>query len=84
MIKKLAKITLLIMRIFQGFADTALPNVKASIKDIKRCPVTGKNEYNIDWVRLISSFATFTVLILNFLGYTNLADIIKHIFGIKG
>jgi hypothetical protein len=78
------KITLFLLRIGAGFADATLPNVKNSVKDISKCPVTKKNEYKLDWVRLITAFITFVILVLNFLGYTDIAGSISKLFGIKG
>lgn len=72
------------MRIGAGFADATLPNVKNSVKDISKCPITKKNEYKLDYVRLITAFVTFVILILNFLGFTDIAAAISKLFGIKG
>lgn len=82
--KILAKLTLLLLRICSGIADATLPNVKNSIKDIGRCPVTKKNEYKMDWIRLITSFITFIILVLNFFGLTDIAEFLRELFGIKG
>ena len=78
------KLTLLLMRIASGIADATLPNVKNSVKDISKCPITKKNEYKLDYVRLITAFITFIILVLNFLGYTDIAKFIQNLFGIKG
>jgi len=78
------KITLFLLKIGAGIADATLPNVKNSVKDISKCPVTKKNEYKLDWVRLITAFITFVILVLNFLGYTDIAGFISKLFGIKG
>ena len=80
----LAKLTLILMRIASGIADATLPNVKNSVKDINKCPITKKNEYKLDYVRLITAFITFIILILNFLGYTDIAATLSKLFGIKG
>lgn len=79
-----AKITLFLMRVAMGIADSTLPNVKASVKDVSRCPVTKKNVYKLDYVRLITAFITFIILVLNFFGYTDIAAFISKLFGIKG
>jgi hypothetical protein len=80
----LVKLTLLLLRIASGFADATLPNIKNSVKDISKCPITKKNEYKLDWIRLITACITFVILVLNFLGYTDIAGFISQLFGIKG
>jgi hypothetical protein len=82
--KLFVKITLLLIRVLSGIADATLPNVKNSIKDITKCPVTKKNEYKLDWIRLITSFITFIILVLNFFGLTDIAEFLRELFGIKG
>ncbi|NBX19360.1 MAG: hypothetical protein EBR08_01350 [Bacteroidia bacterium] len=67
--KKLpVKITLFLFRVLMGIIDTVMPNVKASIRDNGRCPITKKNEFKIDWTRLISAAITFLFLVLHFFG----------------
>jgi hypothetical protein len=80
----LVKLTLILLRIGSGFADATLPNIKNSVKNVSTCPITKKNEYKMDWIRLITAFITFVILVLNFLGYTDIAGTIAKIFGIKG
>lgn len=77
--KKLAKLTIFAMKIAFGVLDTIAPNVQNSIEAKNYCPVEKKQHYQIDYVRLISSFIVFVILVLNFFGYTDLAKQIEHI-----
>ena len=82
--RPIVKLTLFVLRVLMGVSDTVLPNIQNSIKNAGKCPVTKKNEYKLDWVRLITAFITFVILVLNFLGYTDIAGFISKLFGIKG
>jgi len=82
--KRLAKLTIFVMKIVFGIFDTITPNINNSITGKNYCPVTKKETLSIDWVRLISSFIFFVILVLNFFGFTDIAQqmklIIENIF----
>jgi len=77
--KKLAKLTIFVMKIIFGVLDTVTPNINNSITGKTYCPIEKKETLTIDWVRLISSFVFFVVLVLNFFGFTDIAQQIKLI-----
>jgi len=73
------KIYLLLMRVVTGMLDSVLPNIQNSIKGKEFNPVKNKTDVKIDWVRLISSFIVFILLLLNLIGFIDAKEIIKHV-----
>lgn len=61
----------------QGLFDTILPNINNSLKDGEFNPVTNKQETKIDWIRLLSSFVVFILLVLNFFGFVDIVTFMK-------
>jgi len=75
------KIYNVLLRIISGLLDTVLPNVQKSIDNKKEYnPKTNKQDLNIDWIRLISSFIVFILLLLNLIGFIDAKEFIKHVF----
>jgi uncharacterized membrane protein len=74
------KIYLILLKIVSGMLDTVLPNMKNSIKGKEYNPNKNKTEVSIDWVRLISSFIVFILLLLNLIGLIDVKEIFKHVF----
>ena len=77
--RNLAKLTIFVMKIIFGILDTVTPNINNSITGKTYCPIEKKDKLNIDYVRLISSFIFFVILVLNFFGFTDIAKQIKFI-----
>ena len=77
--RNLAKLTIFVMKIIFGVLDTVTPNINNSITGKTYCPIEKKDKLTIDWVRLISSFVFFVILVLNFFGFTDIANQIKLI-----
>lgn len=78
--RKLAKITIFLLKVFSGIMDTIAPNINNSIETLPKCPITKKNSFKIDYTRLITSFVVFIILVLNFFGYTDIAKQLKYFF----
>jgi hypothetical protein len=74
------KIYLFLLRIVSGMLDSVLPNIQKSIKGKEFNPVKNKTDVQIDWVRLISSFIVFILLLLNLIGFIDAKEFIKHVF----
>lgn len=74
------KIYLLLNKVVMGLLDTILPNIKNSIKGNEFNPKTNKQDLSIDWVRLISSFIVFILLLLNLIGFIDLKLIFSNVF----
>jgi hypothetical protein len=75
------KIYNVLLRIISGLLDTVLPNVQKSIDNKKQYnPKTNKQELSIDWIRLISSFIVFILLLLNLIGFIDAKEFVKHVF----
>jgi len=72
--KKLAKI---ILKVFKGIFDTVAPNIKPSLDKTEYDVIKNKQKTNVDWVRIISAFITFALLVLNFFGQINITNFIK-------
>jgi hypothetical protein len=72
--KKLAKI---ILKVFKGVFDTVAPNIKPSLDQTEYDVIKNKQKTNVDWVRIISAFITFALLVLNFFGQINITNFIK-------
>lgn len=60
------KITLFFSSIILGVCDAIFPNITNSIINVRFCPIKNKNEYEINYLRLLSCFIAFTLLILHF------------------
>jgi hypothetical protein len=73
------KIYLFLLRIVSGMLDSVLPNVNNSLKGKEFNPVKNKTDLKIDWVRLISSFIVFILLLLNLIGFIDAKEFIKHV-----
>ena len=74
------KIYYILNKIVMGFLDTILPNIKNSIKGNEYNPKTNKQDLSIDWVRLISSFIVFILLLLNLMGLIDFKLIFGNVF----
>jgi hypothetical protein len=72
--KKLAKI---ILKVFKGIFDTVAPNIKPSMAEKEFDAVENKTKTKVDWIRIISAFITFVLLVLNFFGQINITNFIK-------
>jgi len=72
--KKLAKI---ILKVFKGIFDTVAPNIKPSMAEKEFDAVENKTKTKVDWIRIISAFITFALLVLNFFGQINITNFIK-------
>lgn len=81
--RPLVKITLFLFRVLMGVSDAVLPNIKNSIKENYKCPVTKKNEVKIDHVRFVATALTFLFLVLNFFGLITVEQLhqVLKIFG---
>ena len=69
----------IIIRILSGVMDTITPNVKNSILQGEYNPTTNKQNINVDWVRLLSSFVVFILLVLNFVHLIDLNQVVKSL-----
>jgi hypothetical protein len=74
--KKLAKI---ILKVFKGIFDTVAPNIKPSMAEKEFDAVENKSKTKVDWIRIISAFITFALLVLNFFGQINITNFIKSL-----
>jgi hypothetical protein len=72
--KKLAKI---ILKVFKGIFDTVAPNIKPSMAEKEFDSLENKTKTKVDWIRIISAFITFALLVLNFFGQINITNFIK-------
>lgn len=81
--RPIVKITLFFFRVLMGVSDAVLPNIKNSIKENYKCPVTKKNEVKIDYARFTATALTFLFLILNFFGLITVEELhqVLKIFG---
>ena len=73
------KIYLLLMRVVTGMLDSILPNMQNSIKGKEFNPIKNKTDLKIDWIRLISSFIVFVLLLLNLIGFIDAKEIVKNV-----
>jgi len=73
------KIFKLLMRVVTGMLDTVLPNIKNSVKGMEYNLTTKKYDKDIDWIRLISSFIVFILLLLNLIGLIDIKEVVKHV-----
>lgn len=65
--------------IFKGIIDTALPNVKESIKMSEPDLPEEKKKVQIDFVRLITAVTIWILLILVFFGKIKFEDVLNLI-----
>jgi hypothetical protein len=65
--------------IFKGIIDTALPNVKESIKMSEPDLPEEKKKVQIDFVRLITAVTIWILLLLVFFGKIKFEDVISLI-----
>lgn len=65
--------------IFKGIIDTALPNVKESIKMSEPDLPEEKKKVQIDFVRLITAVTIWILLILVFFGKIKFEDVLSLI-----
>jgi len=72
--KKLAKV---ILKVIKGMFDTIAPNITPSMSEKEFNALENKTQTKVDWVRIISAFITFTLLVLNFFGQINITNFIK-------
>ena len=72
--KKVAKT---ILKVIKGIFDTVAPNINPSIAEKEFDAIENKTKTKVDWVRIISAFITFTLLLLNFFGQINITNFIK-------
>jgi hypothetical protein len=72
--KKLAKT---ILKVIKGIFDTVAPNITPSLAEKEFDALENKTKTKVDWVRIISSFITFALLVLNFFGQINITNFIK-------
>jgi len=72
--KKLAKV---ILKVIKGMFDTIAPNITPSMSEKEFNALENKTQTKVDWIRIISAFITFTLLVLNFFGQINITNFIK-------
>lgn len=72
--KKVAKT---ILKVIKGIFDTVAPNITPSMAEKEFDAIENKTKTKVDWVRIISAFITFTLLLLNFFGQINITNFIK-------
>jgi len=72
--KKLAKT---ILKVIKGMFDTIAPNITPSMSEKEFNALENKTQTKVDWIRIISAFITFTLLVLNFFGQINITNFIK-------
>jgi hypothetical protein len=72
--KKLAKT---ILKVIKGIFDTVAPNITPSMAEKEFDAIENKTKTKVDWVRIISAFITFTLLVLNFFGQISIVNFIK-------
>lgn len=65
--------------IFKGVVDTALPNVKESIKMSEPDLPEEKKKFQIDFVRLITAITIWILLLLVFFGKIKFEDVLTLI-----
>jgi hypothetical protein len=72
--KKLSKV---ILKVIKGMFDTIAPNITPSMSEKEFNALENKTQTKVDWVRIISAFITFALLVLNFFGQINITNFIK-------
>lgn len=72
--KKIAKT---ILKVIKGIFDTVAPNITPSMAEKEFDAIENKTKTKVDWVRIISAFITFALLVLNFFGQINITNFIK-------
>jgi hypothetical protein len=72
--KKLAKV---ILKVIKGMFDTIAPNITPSMSEKEFNALENKTQTKVDYIRIISAFITFTLLVLNFFGQINITNFIK-------